>query len=231
MCFLAFHLFISHSQLVCGFSWTWKHRSAQCNCPTFGFVQSLSNQCACTHLLSGFYPHRKTLPGPWALSPAWCIPSFLPFSLIFSPAYLSSVLFSCFLDARLDWEIEPRMSQSGKTRYRGCFMSRAFSLVYQKPWVIRFWSDLPETLSDPIERNDFEVRAERSWAVWLSGETTGYRRYKRSLYDSGVLLLLTHCSHVYILQSTGDVLKQSSLLSFLSVLAHFSQTEFISHAQ
>ena len=135
-------------------------------------VQLLSNQCACTHLLSGFYPHRKIFLGPWALSPAWCIPSFLPFSLIFPPAYLFSVLFSCFLDATLDFSIQPRMSQSGKTRYRGCFISRAFGLVYQKPSVIRFRSDLPETLSDPIERNDFEVRAERSRAERPDTEDT-----------------------------------------------------------
>ena len=40
---------------------------------------------------------------------------------------------------RLDWKIEldcviePRLSQSGKTRYRGRFRSRVFGLVYQKP--------------------------------------------------------------------------------------------------
>ena len=64
------------------------------------------------------------------------------------------------------------MSQSGKMRYRGCFTSRAFGLVYQKPSVIRFRSDLPETLSDPIERNDFEVRAERSRAERPDTEDT-----------------------------------------------------------
>ena len=39
--------------------------------------------------------------------------------------------------SRLDCVIEPRLSQSGKTRYRGRFRSRVFGLV------------LPETLSDP----------------------------------------------------------------------------------
>ena len=148
-------------------------------------VQSLSNQCACTHLLSGFYPHRKIFLGPWALSPVWCIPSFLTLSLIFPPAYLFSVLFSCFLDATLDFSIEPRMSQSGKTRYRGCFISRAFGLVYQKPWVIRFRSDLPETLSDPIERNDFEVRAERSRAeeFWSGLDLRNITQERKSTFD------------------------------------------------
>ena len=35
--------------------------------------------------------------------------------------------------SRLDCVIEPRLSQSGKTRYRGRFRSRVFGLVYQKP--------------------------------------------------------------------------------------------------
>ena len=38
--------------------------------------------------------------------------------------------------SRLDCVIEPRLSQSGKTRYRGRFRSRVFGLVYQKPCVI-----------------------------------------------------------------------------------------------
>ena len=76
------------------------------------------------------------------------------------------------IDDYSKFTIEPRMSQSGKTRYRGCFISRAFGLVYQKPSVIRFRSDLPETLSDPIERNDFEVRAERSRAERPDTEDT-----------------------------------------------------------
>ena len=42
--------------------------------------------------------------------------------------------------SRLDCVIEPRMSQSGKTRYRGRFRSRVFGLVYQKPWVILIFS-------------------------------------------------------------------------------------------
>ena len=97
-------------------------------------------------------------------------------------------------------------------------------------YIESFWSGLPETFSDPLPvwftRNlKWSHRAKwfRSSGGKVSGGTTGYRRYKRSLYDSGVLFLLTHCSHVYILQSTGDAFNQSSLPSFLSILAHFPE--------
>ena len=101
-------------------------------------VQSLSNQWACTHLLSGFYPHRKIFLGPWALSPAWCIPSFLPFSLIFPPAYL--FFRSFFLFPRCDARFFNRAS------YVAEWQNEVSWLFY----IESFWSGLPETLSDPL---------------------------------------------------------------------------------
>ena len=53
------------------------------------------------------------------------------------------------------------------------------------------------------------------------------RSYKRSPYDSGVLVSLTHCSQVYTLQSTDYVLTRSRLPSFLSILAHFPKPKFL----
>ena len=51
--------------------------------------------------------------------------------------------------------------------------------------MIRFRSDLPETLSDPIERNDFEVRAERSRAeeFWSGLDLRNITQERKSTFD------------------------------------------------
>ena len=84
------------------------------------------------------------------LPPGAFLPSFLSlyfFFLLSSPPFFF-LFFSRYEPrlkkrgsigkSRLDCTIEPCMSQSGKTRYRGRFRSRVFGLVYQKPWVIPF---------------------------------------------------------------------------------------------
>ena len=43
------------------------------------------------------------------------------------------------------------------------------------------------------------------------------------------IILLTPCSHMYTLQSTGYVLTRSRLPSFLSIVAHFYRNIIISH--
>ena len=80
-------------------------------------------------------------PGPSRISklrlpPGAFLPSFLS---IFSPylSLLRSFFRGSIGKSRLDCVIEPSMSQSGKTRYRGRLRSGVFGLVYQKPWVIQ----------------------------------------------------------------------------------------------
>ena len=128
LCFLAFHLFISHSQLVCGFFWHEITEAPNAACSIA--EQSMRLQSFAQWILPiPIQPFRD--PGPSRISklrlpPGAFLPSFLSL-YFFLPTYLSSVFFFFFFSryeprlkkrgsigkSRLDWKIEARLKNGG----------------------------------------------------------------------------------------------------------------------
>ena len=108
----------------------WNHRSAQCSCPTFCFVQSLSSQraCACAWILpipiQPFGDPGSSRISKLRLPPGAFLPSFLSIFSSYLPLLRSFFFFffsirASIKETRLDWKIEARLENRGSIGKQG----------------------------------------------------------------------------------------------------------------